>query len=530
MNLASRIKNQLNRWRVALLILMATYAAILSQNLSFMAIHWDEINHFTGGLLLMRGDVVQYFLTSSFYPPIFNLVTTGYFVVGGASVFTGRLVAVTFSVLSLFAVYAIAERMYGAKTALLSAVLLGVMPGIVWLSRIALIETMLIFALSTSMLFLFRWLATSRERDRILSVAFLAIGVAVKYQMLVLVPIIMIADMLILGKKQYLKNEVARLFKYPRVILTTAAVAVAGIVVFAVFATKLIDPWMFSILQGPAERSLYSVRFPTPIFYLVEMTWPLSFAHPISIFLYITGLAGLAVFVYRRKPQDKFLLVWFAVVYVVFTLIPNREWRYVTPLFPVLAISAASLITLGYGKLQGFWKSPSIDVSRKRLAKLSAVILIGLTAASVVYSCVDAYQWVMFDEFQVPIEQASDYALQSLRSDQSVAVACPLNLLNSEMVWFCLNEKAPVQSNVWQYPELAVDAYTPNFNTTEFMDLCQQSNTRYVFLYENGKTGNYFNSTLTELDVFNMLNATGRFTVQASFGTEPNRIYVLSFE
>jgi hypothetical protein len=97
-------------------------------------------------------------------------------------------------------------------------------------------------------------------------------------------------------------------------------------------------------------------------------------------------------------------------------------------------------------------------------------------------------------------------------------------------VWFCLNEKAPSQSNVWQYPELAVDAYTPNFNTTEFVNLCQQSNAGYVFLYENGKTGHYFNSTLTELDVFNMLNATGRFTVQANFGTEPHRIFVLSFE
>jgi 4-amino-4-deoxy-L-arabinose transferase-like glycosyltransferase len=495
-----------------------------------MAIHWDEINHLTGGLLLMRGQVVQYFLTSSFYPPIFNLVTTGYFMVGGASVFTGRLVAVTFSALSLLAVYAIAERMYGAKTALLSAILLGIMPGIVWLSRIALIETMLVFVFSVSMLFFFRWLTTSRERDRIISIAALSVGVAVKYQMLVLVPIIMIADMLMFGKRQYLKNEIAKLFKFPRIILTAIVVAVVAIVVFTVFATKLIDPWMFSILSGPAERNLYSARFPTPIFYLVEMTWPLSFAHPISIFLYITGLAGLALFVYRRKPQDKFLIVWFAVVYLVFTVIPNREWRYVTPLFPVLAISAASLITLGCAKLQKVWQSPNVNLSRRSLAKLSAIILVGLVAASAIYSCFDVYNWVIFDEFPVPIQEASDYALGSLRPDQSVAVACPLNLLNSEMVWFCLNAKAPIQSKVWQYPELAVDAYTPNFNATTFVDLCQQNKAASVLLYENGETNRYFNSTLTELDVLEMLNNTGRFTLQASFGSEPNKLFVLSFE
>lgn len=477
----------------------------------------------------MRGQFMQYFLTSSFYPPVFNLVTTGYFVVGGASVFTGRLVAVTFSMLSVLAVYAIAEKMYDAKTALLSAILLGVMPGIIWLSRIALIETMLVFVFSVSMLFFFRWLTTNRERDRIVSIIALAIGVAVKYQMLVLVPIIMLVHMLIFNKRQYLKNEVTRLFRYPKIILTTILVTTVAIVVFTVFATKLIDPWIYSILAGPTDRSVYATRFPTPVFYFIEMTWPLSIAHPISIFLYVVGLAGLVLFVVRKKTQDKFLLIWFAIVYVVFTIIPNREWRYMTPLFPVLAISAASLITLSYNALQKVWQSNS-SLFRKRFAKLSAIILIALTASSIIYSCVDAYYWVEFDEFPVPIEQAADYIAQSLQANQSVAVACPLNLLNADMVWFCLNTKTPSQTSVWQYPNLAVDAYAPNFNTTEFVNFCQQNNTRYVFLYENGKTNHYFNSTLTELNILDMLNSTGRYTLQANFGIEPNRILVLSYE
>jgi 4-amino-4-deoxy-L-arabinose transferase-like glycosyltransferase len=527
--LASQIKNKFNRWRLALLVLMIIYVVVLSMNLSFMATHWDEINHFTGGLHLIRGQIIQYFLTSSFYPPVFNLVTAGYFMIGGASVFTARLVAVTFSTLSLLAVYAIAERMYNSKTALLSAIFLGVMPGIVWVSRIALIETMLIFIFSITMLFFFLWLTTGRKRDRIISAAALAIGIAIKYQMLVLVPIIMVADMIVFDKRQYLKNEIIKLLKFPKVILTITAIAVLAIVFFTIFATKIIDPWLFSILVGPTERSLYSVRFPAPIFYLVELTWALSFVHPISIFLYIVGLAGIVLFICRRKPQDKFLLMWFAVVYLVFTIIPNREWRYVTPLFPVLAISAASIITLGYGTLQKVWQSPNIKLSRKRLAKLTALILVGLTAASAVYSCVDAYYWVKLDEFQVPVEQASDYVLQSLRPDQSVAVACPVNVLNDQMVWFCLNTKAPNPSNVWQYPALAVDAYTPNFNTTEFMTYCQQNNTRYVFLYEYGNN-HFFNSTLTEPDIFRMLNSTGRYTLQATFGTELNRIFILCFE
>jgi hypothetical protein len=41
----------------------------------------------------------------------------------------------------------------------------------------------------------------------------------------------------------------------------------------------------------------------------------------------------LGLFAYRRRKQDIFFLTWFIVMYVFFT-IPNRQWRYVTPLFP----------------------------------------------------------------------------------------------------------------------------------------------------------------------------------------------------
>ncbi len=145
---------------------------------------WDEVNHFTGGLLLVRGQLWQYVQTSSFYPPIFNLGTAAFFAVAGASVFVGRLVAVTFALLSILIVFFIARRMYGSPTALLSAVLFGVMPGVVWVSRMAMIETMLIFIFSLSMLFFFNWLRTNRERDRVLSIVALSVGVVVKYQML----------------------------------------------------------------------------------------------------------------------------------------------------------------------------------------------------------------------------------------------------------------------------------------------------------------------------------------------------------
>ena len=167
---------------------------------------WDEVNHFNGALLLIRGQIWQYAATNSFYPPMYNLVTAVYFALAGASVLTGRLVAVTFSLLSFFVVCKIAKEMYGEKTALLSGVLFAVMPGIVWLASMALIETMLIFVFCVSMLFFFRWLKNSRERDLTLSIAALVIGVLVKYQILVVAPIIMVVSVFAFRKGGFLKN------------------------------------------------------------------------------------------------------------------------------------------------------------------------------------------------------------------------------------------------------------------------------------------------------------------------------------
>jgi hypothetical protein len=347
--------------------------------------------------------------------------------------------------------------------------------------------------------------------------------------MLAVVPILVLASMLVFGKRNYLKAEISRFLKLPRIVLVAVAAALAASLIYVLFTSGFINPWLYAIQVGTADKSLYSVRFPVPVFYLIEMTYPYSDVHPISLLLYALGLVGLGLLAYRRKPQDKFLLLWFTAVYVLFTLIPNRQWRYVTLVFPVLAVSASSLVVSACGRAQKVWLSAKSSLTRRSLARLAAALLIAVTAIGIFYSCADAYYWVKKDQIQVPVEQATAYAAQSLSPNQSIVVACPLNLFNKDMVWFYLNAKNPSPNQVWQYPELAVDSYTPNFNTTEFISLCQQRNVKYVFLYENRGTSSYFGTALTEQDVYNLLNGTIRFTLQVSLGTAPYRVFILSF-
>ncbi len=519
---------RLDKWRLCLIIFAVAYGCLLLIDLASKSMVWDEVTHFTGGLLLSRGQIGVWVTTNSLYPPVYDIFTALYYLIAGPSVFVARLVSVTFSVLSLFVIYEIAKDLYNKKTALLSVLLFSVMPGIVWLSRLAMIETMLILVFCLSMLFFFRWLRGNKEKDRVLYIATVVIGVAVKYQTLVIVPIIMLLGMYF-WKKDYLKAQLKSCLRLPRLAIIVAAIAAVAVAIYALLESGVLNVLFFAISEGTAQKAIYSAQYPMPIFYLVDMTWFGNLTHPISLLLYLVGLSGLCLMVYRRKREDKFMLLWFLVIYIVFTLIPNRDWRYVTIAFPALAIAAAGVLTTAFDKIVRFGQKAN-GFAKKWGTKIAAVLLIAFALAGVFYSCTDAYTWVSEDRIVVPIEQATVFVSQTLSSKQSLVVACPLNLFNEYMVRFYLSTKNPNQnySQTWQYPTEAVDAYTLDFNATEFVSLCQQNTAKYVFLYEYGGL-QYFNSTQTAQTVYNTLNETGRFTLQATFGMQPNRVFVFLF-
>jgi|WetSurMetagenome_2_1015567.scaffolds.fasta_scaffold00596_11 4-amino-4-deoxy-L-arabinose transferase-like glycosyltransferase len=519
---------RLDSWRLCLIIIAVIYGSVLSVDLTSKAMVWDEVTHLTGGLLLSRGQFATWVWTNSLYPPVYDIFTAIYYLASGPSVFAARMVSVTFSVLSLFVIYEIAELLYNKKTALLSALLFSVMPGIIWLSRIAMIETMLIFVFCVSMLFFFRWIQTNCEKDRILSIAVLVIGIAVKYQMLVIVPIIMLLGMFF-WKKEYLKLQVKIWLKMPRLVIVAAAVLVILIIFLVFLKSGLLNVLFFAIQTGTAQKAVYSALYPMPIYYLIVMNWYSNLMHPISLLLYIIGLMGLGLMVYRRNRPDKFLLLWFIVVYIVFSVISNRDWRYPTIAFPVLAIASASILTTAFDKLAYISKTSKSFVRKWGITILS-MSLVTLALTGIFLSCADSYTWVSEDRLDVPIEQATSFALQGLRDNQTLVVACPLNFFNEGMVSFYLSAKNPNQkyNQVWQYPALAVDAYTLDFNVTQFTSLCQQQNVKYILLYEF-KGLRYFNSSFTAQIVFDSLFESDRFSEKASFGNSPNRIFILSF-
>ena len=505
MDLRLWLKNSFNKWRLALLIFSVVYVFFLLFELGYMTMQWDETSHLYGGLLLSRGQTQAYLTMYGYYPPLYDLLTTGFYQVFGVSATAGRLTAVMFSMFSIWVTFEFAKRTYGPKIALVSAIVLGVMPGFFWLSRVAMLETMLIFFFTLTLFFFFTWLSKHKDKAFYLSCLALGVGFLAKYQIIV-AGVVMIVGILWLARKK-LKRRFAKFLIMP--LIAVALVVPWIIVLYQATGAGNFGTLFYVIQEGGQDRAVYSTRFPAPVFYLVEMTWPFNDipVHPVSLPLYVLGLLGLGVFAWRRKPEDKFLLAWFAVVYVFFTFIPNKQWRYITPVFPVLAISTANFVFFLYNKIH-YWEPKQL--SHGRYKKIAALLLVALVALSVTYSSYDAYQMTVRDQIHIPIEETTDYIASHMSLNESAVIVCAFNLFNQDMFRFYLPANISADQ-IWQYPELSIDAFTPRFNITEFVSLCEQRNVRYLILYDYGTNTQFFNTTLTYSDVTELIYDTGKF-------------------
>jgi 4-amino-4-deoxy-L-arabinose transferase-like glycosyltransferase len=520
----SKIASRFGRWRLAFLVFLVVYAVLMLLYLDYAPVRWDETPHLYGGLLLSRGQFDDFLRENAFYPPLFDVTTALFFKVMGVSLLSARLVAVTFGLLSLWIVFEYAKKLYGPRTALLSSVLLGSMPGFVTLCKMALIETMLMFFFSISLFLFFSWMRTKKDRLLILTGITLGLGFLVKYQMVIGGIIILIS--LLYFIKQRLAIKLSKFL----LILIVALVVISPwvFVTYQQYASEMLGKWFYVAGMGNEERLAYSTRFPTPIFYLIEMTQPYPHRHPIALPLYLFSLAGLGLWMWRRNEGDKFSLITFATVYVVFTIITSKDWRYITLVFPILAVSASEMILFLWDKARSRMKAPNINLRKKNIAKVAAAALVVLVSVSVAYSAWEAYLWVEFDHVNIPIDEASKYVAEHVTADENIMILCAGNYFSADMVEFYLLASDPNQEQPMQYPELPVDAYKPSFNYTDLIELCKKDTVKYLMLFELGNI-TFYDSDLRYQDVLDDMLATNRFTIEKEFGTFPRQIYVLRF-
>jgi 4-amino-4-deoxy-L-arabinose transferase-like glycosyltransferase len=122
------------------------------------------------------------------------------------------------------------------------------------------------------------------------------VGFLAKYQILV-AGLVMLTALVLLNRDR-LKAKSSKFLLLP--IIAILVVVPWILVLYQINGLNKLGELLYVIQEGGQDRAIYSTRFFQPIFYLVEMTWPYSDVHPVSLPLYILGLTGLGLWAYRR--------------------------------------------------------------------------------------------------------------------------------------------------------------------------------------------------------------------------------------
>jgi asparagine N-glycosylation enzyme membrane subunit Stt3 len=479
-------------------------------NLSNMPIQWDEAAHLDNGLFLKLGMYKQ-FSGNLFYPPLYDALTYLSYNVLGVSVVSARIIDALFSVLLLWAVFEFTYKAYDGKTALLASVFLSVMPGYFEASHAAMLDIMMTFFFVLSIFFFYLWLQTYKDRMLVFTALTLIAGFLAKYQVVVAVLVMFFATAV------FSRSQLKRPFSRKIYIAVIALLLAAAAYLIYSFQSYL-GMWLSAI--GMNSTGSQTV---TPAYYLTEMYSIYPTIHPISLLMYVLGFLGLAAFVVRRQKADKLLLIWFITVYVFFTLVNNKNWRYLLPLFPVLAIAAAVLLVVAFTKLR--------SLKRKNLAKIGAALLIALTCVSMVYSVNDAVTWTKSENATFNLEQAVDWAIARCSQNQSIMVLLPDNYFSQGIIEFYLLKDGGRQILLYSYPWSRI--IDPTFNVTVIISRCREYNVKFLFTTEfGGNNVAYFNSNVTLMDIYAQLSSSHNFTQitpEQTFGQPPRSIYVLNF-
>ncbi len=164
---------------------------------------------------------------------------------------------------------------------------------------------MLIFFFTLVMFFFYSWITKNSNKALLFSGLALGIGILAEYE-IVVAAVAMVVSILFFCRKR-LKISLAKL-----IILLVIVVLVAApwfLMVYHADGSTKFQTLEYVLQGGDQNRPVYSNRFFSPVFYLIEMSWPFNGVpvNPISLPIFILGLCGLGLFAYRRQKQDIFL-------------------------------------------------------------------------------------------------------------------------------------------------------------------------------------------------------------------------------
>ena len=272
-------------------------------------------------------------------PPLFMWLMSLAYQFFGVNNFTSRFWSVIFAALSLVLIFFLGKKLYNRQIGILSVIVLGTFTTFYEFARRAMTDIPLLFFMMASIYFFV--LSNKEEKTNryvILSGVFFGLALMTKQIEALLVPLIIITYLIAT------KRSIRFLFTKP----FTRFLEVA-LLIFA--------PWLIymTLTYGPTFWQWFFIyceftRTVSPIEghvggYLFYFNYLATKENLLWVIL-LPFAATYCIFnsVFKRLKEDTLILIWMAIVLVVFTFAQTKITWYILPAFPAFAIAISSFL------------------------------------------------------------------------------------------------------------------------------------------------------------------------------------------
>lgn len=274
--------------------------------------------------------LVHYPKLSLYYPPLLHVTTSFFFGFLEVSFFTARLVVLFFSIGTLLVMYKTIGKFFNKRLALLVTVLFSIMPMIYYNSITMMTDIPYMFFFMTAMFFYLTALDSKRKTYFIPAAVFTALAFLTKWNAILILPIIFV----------YVLLEKRVLVRY---------FIMSAVLVLLIISPYLLIVWKAGLITLPYISSLQTsaTAKQDPQFTSVQgWIYYLSVLSKqyFSIPLLIASLGALILYSVKREKYWKLFSIWFLTYYIFFTILSNKEPRYMIPLVPTLMIPLSFFI------------------------------------------------------------------------------------------------------------------------------------------------------------------------------------------
>lgn len=305
---------------------------------------WDQAGHtriafhfaeYVKDLGFLR--IVDYFSISSDYPPLIHTIAAIPILIFGNPIDIGQITITIFFLFSIVLVYILSLDLFAKKdVAILSAAVYSLLPSVYELSRWFLLEIPLLTFILAAIICLSRSREFSERKYALYFFVFAAFAFLTKW-----LAFFYLAFPLTMVIYQFLKKPSSQVKGAVDHLLKGLFIFVLLVFPWYVININTLVPDILTNIQGkrvdPGLISLENIIFYIYLFINFQLT----------LFASILFFISLIFFSFDRLPNKRFILGYIAFIYITFTLISNKDLRYILPIAPfATALIAAFLIKL----------------------------------------------------------------------------------------------------------------------------------------------------------------------------------------